>query len=198
MGAQSRIVGPSAHAEQVQNGFHDWISSAHANGWDNQLRDEFGYQLLYEHRWRNIGKKRPGPVEMVQPARRRSLGNIATYANAGITLRLGRDLRNDFGVPRIRPSLPGSSFFQPRDGFGWYVFAGVDARGVAYNIFLDGDASTYDVNIRKETFVYDGQVGFAVIWRKLRVAYTYVIRSKEYEGQEQPDRFGSVGLTWRF
>jgi hypothetical protein len=25
-----------------------------------------------------------------------------------------------------------------------------------------------------------------------------VIRSKEYEGQEQPDRFGSVGFTWRF
>lgn len=138
----------------MQNGFHDLISSAHANGWDNQLQDEFGYQLLYEHRWRNIGKKRLGPVEMdFSPHVGFSLGNIATYANAGITLRLGRDLRNDFGVPRIRPSLPGSSFFQ---------------------------------------------VGFAVIWRKLRLAYTYVIRSKEYEGQEQPDRFGSVGLTWRF
>src|SRR6185436_4739093 len=193
------IVGPSAHGEQVQNGFHDWISSAHANGWDNQLSDTPGYQLLYEHRWRNIGKRRLGPLEMdFSPHLGFSLGNIATYANAGITLRLGRDLRNDFGVPRIRPSLPGSSFFQPRDGFGWYVFAGVDARGVAYNIFLDGDAPTYDVDIHKETFVYDGQVGFAVLWRKLRVAYTYVIRSKEYEGQDQPDRFGSVGFTWRF
>ena len=57
------IVGPSAHGEQVQNGFHDWISSAHANGWDNQLSDTPGYQLLYEHRWRNIGKRRLGPLE---------------------------------------------------------------------------------------------------------------------------------------
>jgi lipid A 3-O-deacylase len=195
------VVGPSAKAQQVQNSFHDWISSAHANGWDNQLQDEFGYQLLFEHRWRNIGggKKRVGPVEMdFSPHVGFSLGNIATYANAGITLRIGRDLRNDFGVPRIRPSLPGSAFFQPRDGMGWYVFAGIDARGVAYNIFLDGDASTYDVNIRKETFVYDGQAGLAVVWRKFRFAYTYVIRSHEFKGQQQPDRFGSVGLTFRF
>ena len=106
--------------------------------------------------------------------------------------------KNDFGVPRIRPSLPGSAFFQPRDGFGWYVFAGVDARAVAYNMFLDGDAATYDVEIDKETFVYDGQAGLAILWRKFRFAYTYVIRSHEFKGQEQPDRFGSVGLTFRF
>jgi lipid A 3-O-deacylase len=193
------VVGPSARAEDVQNSFHDWIGSAHANGWDNQLQDEFGYQLLFEHRWRNVGKRRIGPVEMdFSPHVGFSLGNIATYANAGITLRLGRDLRNDFGVPRIRPSLPGSAFFQPRDGLGWYVFAGIDARGVVYNIFLDGDASTYNVDIHKETFVYDGQAGFAVLWRKFRFAYTYVIRSHEFKGQEQPDRFGSVGMTYRF
>lgn len=195
------VVGSSAKGEQAQNGFHDWISSAHVNGWNNQLKDELGYQVLFEHRWRNIGggKKRVGPVEMdFSPHVGFSLGNIATYANAGITLRIGRDLRNDFGVPRIRPSLPGSAFFQPRDGMSWYAFAGIDARGVVYNIFLDGDAPTYDVDLRKETFVYDGQAGFALIWRKFRFAYTYVIRSHEFRGQEQPDRFGSVGLTFRF
>ena len=184
----------------MQNGFHDVIDSAHAKGWDNQLEDEFGYQLLYEHRWRNIGgNKRVGPLQVdFSPHVGFSLGNIATYANAGITLRIGTDLKNDFGVPRIRPSLPGSAFFQPRDGFGWYVFAGVDARAVAYNMFLDGDAATYDVEIDKETFVYDGQAGLAILWRKFRFAYTYVIRSHEFKGQEQPDRFGSVGLTFRF
>ena len=194
------VVGPSAYGEEVQNGFHDVIGDADAKGWDNQLEDEFGYQLLYEHRWRNIGgSKHLGPLQAdFSPHVGFSLGNVATYANVGITLRIGTDLRNDFGVPRIRPSLPGSAFFQPRDGFGWYVFAGIDARAVAYNIFLDGDASTYDVNIDKETFVYDGQAGLAVVWRKFRFAYTYVIRSHEYKSQEQPDRFGSVGLTFRF
>src|SRR5262245_25099076 len=193
------VVGPSAQGEEVQNRFHDLIRSRHSYGWDNQLEDEFGYQLLYEHRWRNIGKRRLGLVDVdFSPHLGFSLGNVAAYGNAGITLRLGRDLEDDFGVPRIRPSLPGSGFFEPRDGFGWYVFAGVDARIVGTNIFLDGEASTYDVSIDKETFVYDGQTGLAVIWRKFRFAYTYVIRSHEYKGQEQPDRFGSVGMTYRF
>ncbi len=47
-------------------------------------------------------------------------------------------------------------------------------------------------------FRRDGQAGFAVIWRRFRFAYTYVIRSEEYEGQDRPDRFGSVGMTFRF
>lgn len=195
------VVGPSAQGEEVQNGFHDWIGDGDAHGWDNQLEDTFGYQLLYEHRWRNIWNevKEFGPLQFdLSPHIGFSLGNVATYANAGLTLRIGNDLGGDYGVPRIRPSLPGSAFFEPVDGFGWYLFAGVDARVVAYNIFLEGDASTYDVNLDKETFVYDGQAGLAVIWRRFRFAYTYVIRSEEYKGQDRPDRFGSVGMTFRF
>lgn len=197
------VVGPSAQGEEVQNGFHEHVThDDDAMGWDNQLVETFGYQLLYEHRWQNIagdGKQQVGPLQLdFSPHVGFSLGNIGTYANAGITLRIGTNLSNDFGVPRIRPSLPGSAFFDPADGFGWYVFAGVDARAVAYNIFLEGDAATYDVDLDKETFVYDGQAGLAVVWRKFRFAYTYVIRSKEYKGQAQPDRFGSVGMTFRF
>ena len=194
------MVGPSAYGQEVQNGFHDWIGDAHANGWANQIEDEVGYQLLYEHRWRNLGgTKRMGAVQIdFSPHVGFSLGNVATYANAGLTLRIGTDLRNDYGVPRIRPSLPGSSFFQSRSGLAWYLFAGLDARAVAYNIFLDADARTYDVQIQKETFIYDGQAGFAIVWRDFRFAYTYVVRTREFRGQPEPDRFGSVGLTFRF
>jgi lipid A 3-O-deacylase len=194
------VVGPSAYGEDVQNGFHDWLRDEHAKGWDNQLRDTLGYQLLFEHRWRNVtGRKEMGPLQLdLSPHVGFSLGNIATYANAGVTLRLGTDLRDDFGVPRIRPSLPGSAYFEPRDGFAWYVFAGIDARAIAYNIFIEGDPATYERTLRKETFVYDGQAGFAVLWRRFRFAYTYVVRSHEFKHQEQPDRFGSLGLSYRF
>jgi lipid A 3-O-deacylase len=65
-------------------------------------------------------------------------------------------------------------------------------------MYLEGDSPTYDVNLDKETYVYDAQTGLAVIWRRFRFAYNYVIRSKEYEGQEEADRFGSVGMTFRF
>ena len=43
-----------------------------------------------------------------------AVGNVLTYGAAGATLRFGEDLRNDLGGPqRIRPSLPGSAYFDP-------------------------------------------------------------------------------------
>ena len=196
------VVGPSAGGEDVQNGFHRHVTrDDESNGWDNQLVDTFGYQLVYERRWQNLSgsKRNVGTLQLdFSPHLGVSLGNVGTYANGGISLRLGKNLAGDFGVPRIRPSLPGSAFFTPDGGFDWYVFAGIDARAVAYNIFLEGDAATYDVDLDKETFVYDAQAGLSLMWPKFRFAYTYVIRSKEFEGQSQPDRFGSIAMTYRF
>jgi hypothetical protein len=194
------MVGPSARGEEVQNGFHEAISGAHANGWDNQLHDEFGGALIYEHRWRNIyAKKFDGFGLDISPHLGFSLGNVATYANGGLTLRLGNAVHTDFGVPRIRPSLPGSAFFDPTTGgFSWYVFAGADFRYVARNIFLDGNSDGDSLSVEKEEFVGELQSGFAMVWRRIRFAYTYVLRTKEYEGQLEPDKFASVGISYRF
>jgi lipid A 3-O-deacylase len=194
------VVGPSARGEEVQNGFHEAISGDHANGWDNQLHDEFGAALLYEHRWRNIyAKKFDGFGLDVSPHLGFSLGNVATYANGGLTLRLGNAVSTDYGVPRIRPSLPGSAFFDPTsDGLRWYVFAGVDLRGVAHNIFLDGNSDGDSLSVDKKPFVAELQSGFAIVWHRVRFAYTYVLRSKEFEAQNEPDRFASVGISYRF
>ncbi|MBK8542978.1 MAG: DUF2219 family protein [Caulobacteraceae bacterium] len=40
--------------------------------------------------------------------------------------------------PAHIPSLAGAGYFTPRDNFSWYVFAGIEGRAVAHNIFLDG------------------------------------------------------------
>lgn len=66
-------------------------------------------------------------------------------------LRLGQRLPLDYGPPRIQPSLPGSGFFvPPQDRFGWYLFAGVEGRAVARNIFLDGNTFRDSRSVDKE------------------------------------------------
>lgn len=193
------VVGPSAHGEQVQNEFHRLIGSDKSRGWDNQLRDEVGVQLLYDHRWRNLWKRSMRALGLdLSPHVGFSVGNIATYLSGGLTLRLGNNLEGDFGAPRIRPSLPGSSFFVPRPGFGWYVFAGADARAVAHNIFLDGNTSKNSLSVDKKPFVLDTQTGIAIVWNRTRITYTYVLRTEEYDGQGQPDRFGSLSFSRYF
>ena len=66
-------------------------------------------------------------------------GDVETCAGGGTTLRLGQGLDADWGPTRIRPALAGSSFFQPRQGFGWSVFAGADGRVVGRDLLLDGN-----------------------------------------------------------
>ncbi len=193
------IVGPSARGEDIQNGIHDLIGSDEANGWNNQIEDEFGYALLYERRWRNLWEyERTGYGVDFNPHVGFSLGNVATYVNGGATVRLGNDLTNDFGPPRIRPSLPGSAYFEQRDDFGWYLFAGVDVRAVGYNIFLDGNTHKDGHDVDKEPIVADAQAGLVMTIDDWRLAYTYVYRTEEYEGQDKPDRFGSLSVSFHY
>ena len=56
---------------------------------------------------------------------------------------------------RIEPSLPGSDFFEPTGGFSAYVFAGVDGRAIARNLFLDGNTFEGSRSVNKMNLVGD-------------------------------------------
>jgi len=196
---QLGIVGPSARGEDVQNSFHALIGTEEAAGWDNQLHDEFGYALIYERKWRNLLEDDgTGMGVDVTPYVGGSLGNVGTYLEVGATLRVGNDLPNDFGAPRIRPSLPGSNFFLPRDDFGWYLFVGAGGRAVAYNIFLDGNTDGDSLGVDRNPLVGELQAGLVTSIGKARLAYTYVLRTREFDGQDKPDRYGSIGLSFKY
>ena len=119
-------------------------------------------------------------------------------AAGGLILRVGRDLPDDYGPPRIRPSLPGSDFFVPTGAFGWYLFAGVEERAVARNIFLDGNTFAHSRSVDKNTWVGDFQYGIAVTVGATRIALTEINRTREFEGQQHPDSFGALTVGFRF
>jgi lipid A 3-O-deacylase len=193
------MVGPYSFAEDVQTFWHSLLGLQVPKGWDNQLKNEPGAELYYQQTRRfekqNVG---PGLNFDVLPNFGGALGNIFTYAAAGITVRLGSELDDDFGPPRIRPSLPGSAYFRPEKGFNWYVFAGLEGRAVLYTIFLDGNTFTDSHSVDKNTFVGDLQAGLVVQWNRFRISYTQIYRTKEFEGQDSGDLFGSVSFSYHF
>jgi lipid A 3-O-deacylase len=192
-------VGPDALGEEIQNGVHDAINSDNAVGWDNQIPNELGATLIIERKWQAFELSNMAGFGMdVLPHVGVSLGNIEQYANAGFTFRLGDDLDSDFGPPRIRPSLPGTGFFVPKDRWVWYLFLGVDGRYVDKNIFIDDNRIADRFNIVKEDWVGDAQVGLVVSRGDLRVSYTHVYRTEQFDRQNGPDRFGSLAISWRF
>ncbi|UYN96241.1 MAG: lipid A deacylase LpxR family protein [Enhydrobacter sp.] len=194
------VIGPAAGGEFVQNNFHALIGVERSFGWANQLHNEPTIGLTFERRWRTgraVLLELPRLEYDFVPRIGAALGNVATYASAGGTLRIGKELRNDFGPARARPALPGSEGFVG-DGFGWYFFVGVGAEAVARNIFLDGNTDGNSLRVSRRPFVGEAQAGLAVLFRGVRVTYTQVLRTPEFFERDRYTMFGSVNVTFRY
>jgi lipid A 3-O-deacylase len=193
------IVGPSSFAEDTQKFVHEAIESQDPKGWHTQLGNEPALLLSYQHSWREAIDRPLGVLDLdLTPTAGFSLGNVFTHASAGATLRLGNDPPLDYGPPRLQPSLPGSGFFTPPGRFVWYLFAGIEARAVARNIFLDGNTFQDSRSVNSRPLVGDAQAGFVTAWRQVRLSYTHVFRTREFKGQSERDDFGAFSLSVRF
>jgi lipid A 3-O-deacylase len=192
------MVGPYSFAEEVQTYWHSLLDLQVPQGWDNQLENELGAVLYYEQARRYDRRVMLGLKADIIPHFGGSLGNVFTYAAAGFTVRLGSNLEDDFGPPRIRPSLPGGAFFRPEKGFTWYLFAGLEGRAVLRNIFLDGNTFTDSHSVDKKPLVGDVQAGLVLQWNRFRISYTQIFRTKEFDGQDRGDLFGSLSLSYLF
>ncbi|MCU0793032.1 MAG: lipid A deacylase LpxR family protein [Opitutaceae bacterium] len=191
------VVGPSALGEEFQNGFHDIINVARANGWKHQLRDEPGVNLVYERRHRySTASARDGWGADFIPHAGLSLGNVFTYANAGAELRAGWRLPADFGSNLIRPSGDSAAEGRPRPGV--FLFGAFDARAVARDITLDGNTFKDSPSIDKEPLVADLYAGIGFATPYLQIRYAQAFRTKEFEGQRDSQVFGSISATVLF
>lgn len=196
------IVGPGALGKQVQNDFHQFIGVPEAKGWSSQLQQEFGAVLSYERLWRLplVGDNRFGAD--IVPQLGASVGNIYTYGETGMLLRIGRGLGADYGPVRIRPALSGTDYFTPEgldEGWTYYFFAGTQGRVVGRNIFLDGNSFRTSPSVSKKNLVGDAQAGFSILWSKwLRLDISVALRTEEFHGQRTPDDICTAALsfTW--
>lgn len=193
------VVGPLAGAGKVQRRWHALIDTTTPQGWGHQLANEPGVLLTYQTRARLDPGWRPVGLEVdVSPAIGAALGNVFTYANVGGSVRMGRNLSLTHGAPFIRPSLPAANVVRRKGMVGWNVFAGVDGRWVVRNIFLDGNTFRGGPSVSKRPLVLDFQAGIEFIYKDVRVSFTQTLRTREFDGQENPDRFGSLGVTFVF
>ena len=194
------IVGPSALGEEAQRGIHEFLGAPNPQGWDSQLDDEIAFAVSYERRWRALRAfvDVPGGLEFdLTPNAGVTVGTLRTEARLGATARVGWRIDNDFGPPRIRPSLSGVEHFSGGP-LSWQLFAGVQGRAVARNLFLDGNTFEDDgPSVDRNPYVADFQTGFTVSAGDWRLAYTYVWRTEEFETQPTRQDFGAIALSWR-
>ena len=204
LGFQVGLIGPHSLAEDSQRLVHQWSREIRPEGWDYQLRDEVGVNLVYERRWRLYARALVQTVGVdLVPHAGASIGNVQTYANAGGTLRFGVNLPSDFGVQLARPGSVGGTPADDLDprvalnrNFSVFVFGAADGRAVARDIFLDGNTFRASRSVDKEPFVADLSAGVGFIAGRWQLTYTQVWRTREFKAQrEHYNNFGSLTLS---
>ena len=195
------VVGPMALGKGTQQFVHDLIGSDDPSGWDHQLENEVGLMISTQRLWPEAYTAEIGDLHFrTSPYIGSTLGNIYTYANTGLIFQLvPKEYQWQSLPPRVRPAMPGSGYFSvPEDTFSWSVFAGLEGRAVARNIFLDGNTFRDSPSVDKKYFVGDANIGVAFTYGRTQLSYTLNWRSEEFQGQDKPDIFGAVSLGYRF
>ena len=201
------IVGPASLAEDTQTWVHEWIDSRDPQGWDNQLKNEPGLMLVWQRFWRSYRHNFGGggfAWDLI-PHAGITLGNVFTYANLGGEFRFGYNLPVDFGTSLICPGGRTSSpvgrqdpRLSSRSDVSLAFFAGADGRAVGRNIFLDGNTWQESHSVDKNPLVADVSAGVSLIYKRIKLTYTHIYRTEEYEGQDEAQMFGSIALSATF
>ena len=95
------MIGPSALGEDVQRIVHDFFDQAEPRGWDNQLGDEFGFNVTYQRKWKFVFFTDDHWSAELIPQAGLTLGTVNRHANISALVRVGTNLPGDFGPGRI-------------------------------------------------------------------------------------------------
>src|SRR5436189_4107117 len=106
----------------------------------------------------------------------------------------GQTLVRDMGhmpLPRRDPLSQSSDW-------GFSVYGGAFGTLVLRDITLDGNTFQDSPSVDKKYFVPVAAVGMSVGNRRFQASFSYVFWGKEFEGQDQNTKFGSISFRYFF
>lgn len=188
------MVGPSAHAGDVQKFIHRIRGVREPKGWDNQLADEFcvNFQWWTKYNWFICDYVAVIPRVGVQ------VGTLQDSAEIGVDLKIGWHLRKDVGNNRMfSASAPDKGSFW--DNVSIYVFAGPDCQYWLYNHMLEGslfNSNDDELGVHIHPFVGEFQFGAGIDVYNFFARYYATIRGHEFDGQSYSSDYGGLVIGW--
>ncbi len=192
------LIGPSTLADSAQDLVHEVLGGDDPKGWDHQLHDEPTVQLTVTKKWRfGLGRLEMfggGLDVQLIPHVSGALGTVHRYIDGGALLRIGGNLPDDFGPPRLK-DLPAATGQPPR-GFSWYAFLAAAARLVEHDTLLEGNnfEDSHGVDARPLVGRFEGGLGLAYHGQAWGVDLGYVQThlTDQFDGQDHHSGYG----TW--
>lgn len=198
------LVGPWAQGNEIQTWFHDLIHYQRPKGWQHQIPNEVVVDANYYRSLslRVLGKENRHLSLDVDPFYNVNLGTVYVHGGAGVAGVLGWNHKLGATPRRTSYSAP---LTRTQSDLPWEMafFGSIEERAVAWNTFLDGpvfDDNPDTHTVDKENFIWHSELGLMVRYRFLVASYIYVIRSREFKGQDGCHEYGSarVGLEFPF
>ncbi|PZP38533.1 MAG: DUF2219 domain-containing protein [Pseudomonas fluorescens] len=200
------MVGPSAQGEYVQKTYHEAFDYYKPLGWDYyQLNDEPIVNLSFLRRHPGVAAYEGTTFGQdwfvdATPHYGFAVGNAYDYANVGGVVRFGPASARNMDVPGMTvPGQGGTAYFaKTPNWFDWYLFAGVDGRLVARNIFLDGNTWQNSPHVDKEILVGNLTTGLAIVTGDFKTSLTVNQETKTFKTQGANDVYGAINVSYRF
>lgn len=196
-------TGEYAYAEEAQDWVHENISNSPIyKGWDSQVPSEPTINLHFDRKQKVHWLETENPSLMEIDGYYEwgaALGNFRTNAYVGALTRFGYNLTNTYATPRVQLGSYGHDLFAPEDAdapsFSLSGFAGVRGTAVLHDITLDGPLfRDFDTGVETKPLVGELIYGIAMRMGAVDLSLSQTLRSDEFEGQSENQRFGSVML----
>jgi lipid A 3-O-deacylase len=199
---QFGIVGPASGMQGVQRAVHKIFNSSAPNEWDNQLNNEIGIQLNYQHKWRYVPEPLWGVESSIIPYTGVEVGNIAINANTGLQLRVGWNVPGYFGLSAINGGrengVPVSRrcIYTALKPWSLNLLLASGASLVGRDIFLDGNTFSESHSVEKN--VLKGYSSFGVYgrYKNFNVDYINTYYTKEFKTEDHAHSVGSLIFSY--
>jgi len=199
---QAGLIGPSAHLEDVQDFIHGIIGSPIPNGWENQLSDEFTFQINYAQKYFMQVDKIFGLEAVLLPEWGLDIGNVSTRAYGALMYRFGWGVPKDYGSSTIDNNSYSKIPLSPEQKYTkeWdFCFnLGLRTNAIAKNIFLDGNRNVPSHSVEKNYLTLEGIYGISLIYDHWSFDYIRTHTTKEYRSQSGYKSYGSWQFSYNF
>ena len=71
----------------------------------------------------------------------------------------------------------------------------MEGRGVARNLFLDGNTRDPGLHVTRIPFLYETQLGAAARWRRVGLRYTFSYTTHEFRERPYSSKYGSFAIV---
>lgn len=197
---QLGVVGPSAIADSCQHDYHKLTDEAFPSGWDSQIKDQAGINLLSETRMRQMLSGTLGEGYACDLIIRGffSLGTVRTQLSGGMQVRYGLNLPHDFGYTTMRQGT--SVVFSPDVPVSFYVFADFQADMNIYDVTLGGELlRKHESDIYAYPFSAEFTFGAAAVYGNWSAMIFQSFRSRDFSAADKAFfAFGGVRLSYSF